>query len=732
MSEYSTTELVKIIGSSRQAIQKQLKNLPHQKLPGRGGEFVYLFGNLPAIIQEKIVNYEQKNNQYVGSVNDTAIHNNADKNQNKTGNVAKNASSNSQAHVNVFGDPKAEERAEQRVRAWLKIFNLQEEYCYEHKISKIVDQDLRFSEAYNNGKVEIPEWVRLSIPSLSRSNLAKIRSDYKKKKKNALRGNYGNRKGATKLTVEMQELIIRLILYRTPQIREQLEHKLQTDIIPSLRTIDRFKKKWIRDNPQEYALLQGETVFNSNYLSAFGDASAHADYRGKAWEMDATKGDVVVFEVELSDGKRYCLLTIIDVNTRLFHVFVAETASAQSYVIGLRRMIIELGIPCELWVDQGLAEKSHHIQLLCKALDIEFHPCPGKSPWTKPHVERLHRTISVQLLELMDSFCGHNVAERQQIRSREGSTIKIPLSPEQLQKELDAFSYKKAREPHGEGTKGLGGRSPLEVWQDPLQPAIRAVEDERLLDFALAPVPATSGRGPGVRCIGKQGIWVDSRDYASETGACGELIGTWVYCKYDPYDDAGKIWVFDNESREFLFVAYNPELSGKSRQEMAVKRRIKQSEYRKTIKQTKRYLEAKHGKPVLPSSYVPQSDNPLGVPPTLEETIQTEDLEGFKAALEILKPEPSDPKPLTPRELEIESRSKIDPKKELPALRRDDNYFIKLCNQVMAGEAISSEDADWMRRLTGINKGRGLLASLTLEPEDLLAKLDQNAIISAT
>lgn len=733
MSEYSTTELVKIVGTSRQAIQKQLKNLPRRKLPGRGGEFVYLFDNLPATIQEKIVGYEQKNDKYADFVDDCSTKSGTNKDQKRTtGNIPRNTNLNSRTYVNVFSDPKAEERADQRERAWIKIFSLQEEYCHEHNINKVVDRDTRFSEAYNNGEVQVPEWVRLSIRSLSRSNLAKIRSEYKKKNRSALRGNYGNRKGTTKITEEMQDVIINLILYRTPQIYEQLERKFKNDSIPSEKTIDRFRKKWIRENPQEYAILQGETVFNSNYLSAFGDASAHAYHRNIEWQMDWTKSDVIVFEVELSDGKRYCLLTIIDVNTRLFRVFVAETASAQSYVIGLRRLFTELGIPCQLSVDQGLAEQSHYIQLICKELDIKFHPCLGKSPWMKPHVERLHRTISVQLLELMHTFCGHNVAERQQIRSRENSAIKIPLSPEQLQKELDAFSYKKAREAHGEGTKGLGGRTPLEVWQDPLQPPIRVVEDERLLDFALAPVPATSGRGPGIRRIGKEGIWVDNRDYASENGICGEMIGTWVYCKYDPYDDAGKIWVFDNESRKFLFVAYNPELSGKSRQEMAVKRRIKQAEYKKTIKQTRRYLEAKHGKPILPSSYVNQSDDTLGIPPTLKETIETEELEAYKAALEILNLMPSEPRPLTARELEIERQLKIGREKELPALKRDDSYFIKLCNQVMAGGLISPEDADWMRRLTGISKGRGLLASLKLEPGDLIARLEQIVLDSTT
>ncbi|MBE9182245.1 hypothetical protein IQ268_27130 [Oculatella sp. LEGE 06141] len=85
----------------------------------------------------------------------------------------------------------------------------------------------------------------------------------------------------------------------------------------------------------------------------------------------------------------------------------------------------------------------------------------------------------------------------------------------------------------------------------------------------------------------------------------------------------------------------------------------------------------------------------------------------------------SEPKPLTARELEIEHQLKIDREKELPVLKRDDDYFIKLCNQVMAGELISPEDADWMRRLTSISKGRGLLASFKLEPEDLIARLEQ-------
>jgi len=199
------------------------------------------------------------------------------------------------------------------------------------------------------------------------------------------------------------------------------------------------------------------------------------------------------------------------------------------------------------------------------------------------------------------------------------------------------------------------------------------------------------------------------------------MIGRTVFCKHDPYDDAGKIWVFGNETREFLFIAYNPELSGKSRSEIARKRRQVQTQYKKAIQETKNLLQAKYGDPILPSEHYEN----LGMPPTHSETHTTHALEAYKAAIDALKTKPSEPTPLTALELEMERQLETKQKQPSPVIVRDDGYFCKLCNQLMAGEDISQDDAEWVRRFINLGRGRALVNFEGLNVEKLLGRLDQ-------
>jgi len=99
---------------------------------------------------------------------------------------------------------------------------------------------------------------------------------------------------------------------------------------------------------------------------------------------------------------------------------------------------------------------------------------------------------------------------------------------------------------------------------------IKKNEDIRALDLLLAETP---DRG-GIRIVQKQGIQVGGYFYADRDGEWTLHIEKPVKVKFDPFgDDAGKIYVFEpgaGGDDQFLFVAVAPELSGQSRQEIAI------------------------------------------------------------------------------------------------------------------------------------------------------------------
>lgn len=387
----------------------------------------------------------------------------------------------------------------------------------------------------------------------------------------ALTDDYGNRAGQSKIdTAPALYTAILGQMLQAPQSTAKDLHDYARTIadaagaLPSLRTVQRFRDRWIAENRQLWSYMTSPGKWKNHFQVAFGSHHQRVTRLNQVWELDSTPGDWM-----LTDG-RHTVVGCIDLWSRRLTLRVSKTSSAMAVGQAFRRAVLDWGVPEIARTDNGKDYVSDYFSDVLRGLGVTQELCLPFASEQKGTIERALKTVCYGVLKLLPGYIGHNVAERQDIRDRRsfaqrvmtpGGAVEISLSSADLQAALDnwlANDYHQA--PHrGEGMRGLSPLAKAATWADP----IRAV-DPRALDALLAPIA-------GVREVGKKGIRWDNRWYISPVLA--EYVGDTVRCRYDEAD-LGRLYVYTDE--QFLCVAVDPEMAGISRAEVAAVAKAKQ------------------------------------------------------------------------------------------------------------------------------------------------------------
>lgn len=359
------------------------------------------------------------------------------------------------------------------------------------------------------------------------------------------------------------------------QVYQALRYKCESDTLPSEATVRRYINRWKAEN-KDFLAYANPDAWKNKQMVAFGKTNEHVERLYQLVEADSTPADVI-----LTDG-RYCIVGMIDAYSRQAKLLVAKTSKATAIAALLRRWLLDFGVPEVLKTDNGKDYTSKHMTRVLFELGIEQKLCPPFVPQMKPRIERFFKTFSHDLLELMPGFAGHNVAQRQELRSRQAfgermfkksADLELKMTPVELQAFCDNWCVAYHNRPH-EGD-GMDGRTPQQLvtnWQQP----IKRIQNERALDLLLAEAPG----GDGIRTITKQGLVIDKVDYIA--AGLGAMVGQKVQVRYDPID-LGRVYVF-SEASEFICVAYNPERSGIDRREVALAAAVEQKRVVKALK----------------------------------------------------------------------------------------------------------------------------------------------------
>lgn len=457
----------------------------------------------------------------------------------------------------------------------------------------------KFEFLYNNRELSPspkPETYTV-IPKVSAKTVERWRLTLEKSGAGGLldRRSHANKKKRRFKIEENDEIktFVLGLLYKKPKANSDhflkaLRTEFKEDDIPSRRAIRRFLENWKRENIQLYTALCNPDKWKSSFQAAHGNASEEALCINHIWELDTTPGDVML------DGGRYQVLGVIDVFTRRLKLHVVKNSTAMSVAAILRRALLDWGTsPADvtpIWrMDNGQDYKSNHVQLIMVSLGVQSDYLPPFSPEKKPHIESAFKTFNHGLVEILDDYIGHNVAERRAIEAsqsfaqrlmKKGELLEIRMSPDAFQSFCDKWTDTIYQDkPH----KGLNGATPRQKATDYKGKPIRTIGNPRELDILLAPIPGNNG----VRTVYKKGIKVKNHYYSAPE--LGGLEGTQVYCKYNEAD-AGQMYVFGCDGK-FVCIVVCPELVGMSLEEKKQRFSEAKRKQKRKIREGKRELE---------------------------------------------------------------------------------------------------------------------------------------------
>jgi transposase InsO family protein len=442
-----------------------------------------------------------------------------------------------------------------------------------------------FSALYNRNDIEISAEIRDVVTKCSRASLYRWEKIIREKGIAYLCEDIGaHRRGSGLIDSqpELREYVIGMLVEH-PHAKSSTLHKAiraefaATGVsVPSERRLCDWVAKWKDENKQVFMAVTNPDAWKNKYMDAQGSASEHVIALNQLWEMDSTPADLM-----LTDG-RYTIIGAIEVYSRRVMFVVMPTSNSKGVAAVIRRSILAWGVPETVKADNGSDYKSDWITGILRMVGVDVDRCPPFQGWKKPHIERVFRTFSHDVAELLPGFIGHNVAERSAIEARntfsdrlfkKDQLIEVKMSSAELQTFCDGWLE---HEYHTRRHSELKC-SPNQMAANYIG-SIRTITNERALDVLLSE-PA------GTRTVGKKGIKLNGSIYihAQLAAHTGDQVNTY-------YDEAdiGRIYVYDIDGN-YLCTAEDPAITGVSRTDVAVAAKEIQ---REQVQERKRQLKA--------------------------------------------------------------------------------------------------------------------------------------------
>jgi transposase InsO family protein len=145
-----------------------------------------------------------------------------------------------------------------------------------------------------------------------------------------------------------------------------------------------------------YRILKQEGVSNKDRGAKIDRRRYEAQYPNDIWQSDVMHGPKV--EVGNQHRKTY-LIGFLDDHSRLLpHAEFYLSEQLDSWLDAFRKALLTRGVPRKLYVDNGAAFRSRHLERICASLGIALVHTPPYTPQGRGKIERLFRTIRAQFL----------------------------------------------------------------------------------------------------------------------------------------------------------------------------------------------------------------------------------------------------------------------------------------------------------------------------------------------
>lgn len=121
-----------------------------------------------------------------------------------------------------------------------------------------------------------------------------------------------------------------------------------------------------------------------------------AELPNDIWQSDAMHGPMVL--VGDKRRKTYLFAFIDDMSRLIAHAEFYLSEGLTTYLQALRQALLKRGLPRKLYLDNGPAFRSHHLEEITAALGIALVHSPPYVPQGRGKIERFFRTVRSQFL----------------------------------------------------------------------------------------------------------------------------------------------------------------------------------------------------------------------------------------------------------------------------------------------------------------------------------------------
>ena len=145
-----------------------------------------------------------------------------------------------------------------------------------------------------------------------------------------------------------------------------------------------------------YRFLQSEGMLKKPSSAPEDRRRFEAEYPNDLWQSDVMHGSYV--EMEGKQRKTYLIAFLDDMSRLAVHGEFYLRENLKSFLDALRKALKMRGIPRKLYVDNGPAFRSHHLQHTCASLGIALIYSRPYQPEGKGKIERWFRTVRERFL----------------------------------------------------------------------------------------------------------------------------------------------------------------------------------------------------------------------------------------------------------------------------------------------------------------------------------------------
>lgn len=147
-----------------------------------------------------------------------------------------------------------------------------------------------------------------------------------------------------------------------------------------------------------YRLLQAEGLLQKIPNELHDRRRFESEKPNDLWQSDIMHGPYVT--VDGKQRKTYLLCFLDDMSRLICQAEFYLSEGLGSFLDGFRKALLMRGIPRKLYVDNGSAFRSHHLEHTCASLSIALIHTPPYQPQGRGKVERLFRSVREQFLSI--------------------------------------------------------------------------------------------------------------------------------------------------------------------------------------------------------------------------------------------------------------------------------------------------------------------------------------------